>query len=348
MQSNPQTLSALAHVLRSARAVAVLTGAGISAESGVPTFRDAQTGLWARFDPHELATPAAFARNPKLVWDWYAWRRARAAEAQPNPGHRALVAMEARVPRFTLVTQNVDGLHARAGSRNLVELHGNIARVKCSREHTLVAGSIIPSAWHENARSIFGSDSVKYPTMISGSQVKVKVCKNAEILASVTLPYSHSRENILFSSAISNPPGIETNFPAVVLNRFGSGKVLYVAGELEKMEHDPHRKAFVNLIRMLINKPMVFEVDAPKPVEVTLFNQLNNKRFIINVLNYQNELPNIPVETIGIRLSLEGKKPVRLLCLPDEKEIDYTIENGWLKFNTPQLDTFLMFALDYQ
>jgi NAD-dependent deacetylase len=139
MQSNPQTLSALAQVLRGARAVAVLTGAGISAESGVPTFRDAQTGLWARFDPHELATPAAFARNPKLVWDWYAWRRLRAAEAQPNPGHRALVAMEARVPRFTLVTQNVDGLHARAGSRNLVELHGNIARVKCSREHTLVA-----------------------------------------------------------------------------------------------------------------------------------------------------------------------------------------------------------------
>jgi NAD-dependent deacetylase len=132
-------LIALAQRLRTAREVAVLTGAGISAESGVPTFRDAQTGLWARYDPHELATPGAFERNPKLVWDWYAWRRKRVLAVEPNAGHHALVAIEARVPRFTLVTQNVDGLHARAGSRNIVELHGNIARVKCSREHTIVA-----------------------------------------------------------------------------------------------------------------------------------------------------------------------------------------------------------------
>ena len=115
-----------------------LTGAGVSAESGLATFRDAQTGLWARFDPRELATPSAFARNPKLVWDWYAWRRERVAAAQPNAGHLALAALEQRLADFTLVTQNVDGLHQRAGSRNLVELHGNIGRVKCSREGTIV------------------------------------------------------------------------------------------------------------------------------------------------------------------------------------------------------------------
>jgi len=138
--------------LRSARFVAVLTGAGISAESGLATFRDAQTGLWARFDPHELATPGAFARNPQLVWDWYAWRRELAAAAAPNAGHVALVAFEQRVPEFSLVTQNVDGLHQRAGSRNVVELHGNIGRVKCSREGTPVpqwesaAGSVPPCA----------------------------------------------------------------------------------------------------------------------------------------------------------------------------------------------------------
>ena len=104
--------------LRGARRVVVLTGAGISAESGIPTFRDAMTGLWARFRPEELATPEAFQRNPKLVWDWYAWRRDRVTQAQPNPGHLALVELESRVPEFLLVTQNVDGLHARAGSRN--------------------------------------------------------------------------------------------------------------------------------------------------------------------------------------------------------------------------------------
>jgi NAD-dependent deacetylase len=124
--------------LQEARRVVVLTGAGISAESGVPTFRDALTGLWARYDPQELATPQAFRRDPKLVWDWYAWRRELVAGASPNPGHVALATLETRVPQFTLVTQNVDSLHARAGSRNIIELHGNLARVKCSADGRIV------------------------------------------------------------------------------------------------------------------------------------------------------------------------------------------------------------------
>lgn len=128
----------LARTLATARFVVALTGAGVSAESGIATFRDAQTGLWERFDPRELATPSAFARNPKLVWDWYAWRRERVATAEPNDGHRALAALERRAPEFLLITQNVDGLHRRAGTARIVELHGNIARVKCSREGTIV------------------------------------------------------------------------------------------------------------------------------------------------------------------------------------------------------------------
>lgn len=119
-------------LLRSARRVAVLTGAGISAESGIPTFRDALTGLWARYDPEELATPGAFRRNPELVWDWYAERRAKVKEARPNPGHYALAELERRVEAFRLFTQNVDGLHQEAGSRNVVELHGSIRRVRCA------------------------------------------------------------------------------------------------------------------------------------------------------------------------------------------------------------------------
>jgi len=124
--------------LRSARSVAVLTGAGISAESGVPTFREAQTGLWARFNPEELATPAAFRRNPQLVWEWYAWRRQLVAQAVPNAGHRALTEFEQRIPEFTLITQNVDGLHQRAGCRRVIELHGNIRRTKCFEENVVV------------------------------------------------------------------------------------------------------------------------------------------------------------------------------------------------------------------
>jgi len=133
MREPPIIVPSLAAALRAARRVAVLTGAGVSAESGVPTFRDGQTGLWAKYDPRELATPEAFERNPKLVWDWYSARRATLADVAPNPAHFAIAELERRVPEFLLATQNVDGLHQRAGSKMLVELHGSIARVKCSR-----------------------------------------------------------------------------------------------------------------------------------------------------------------------------------------------------------------------
>lgn len=126
--------SQLVEDLRDARNVAALTGSGMSAESGVPTFRDAQTGLWAQYDPQQLATPEAFMRDPDLVWQWYEWRRKLVGEAQPNAGHHALAELERRVPDFTLATQNVDGLHRRAGSENVLELHGNILRTVCSAE----------------------------------------------------------------------------------------------------------------------------------------------------------------------------------------------------------------------
>jgi NAD-dependent deacetylase len=128
--------------LRKAKRIAVLTGAGISAESKIPTFRDAMTGLWASFSPEELATPEAFARNPKMVWDWYAFRREMCAQALPNPGHVALAELEKRVEHFTLTTQNVDGLHQRAGSVRVFEMHGSIARVKCADTGCILEGDI--------------------------------------------------------------------------------------------------------------------------------------------------------------------------------------------------------------
>jgi NAD-dependent deacetylase len=126
---------------RQAQHVVVLTGAGISAESGVPTFRDAQTGLWKRFKPEELASLEAFRRDSRLVWEWYAWRRELVSRAAPNAGHLALVELEKRFPAFTLITQNVDGLHQRAGSGvrfPVIELHVNIQRTKCLEDGQLV------------------------------------------------------------------------------------------------------------------------------------------------------------------------------------------------------------------
>ena len=121
-----------ARILKPAAAVTALTGAGISAESGIPTFRGAG-GLWNNFRAEDLATPQAFARDPRLVWEWYGWRQGLIARAEPNAGHGALAALERRLPGFTLVTQNVDGLHARAGSRDPIELHGSIWKVRCTR-----------------------------------------------------------------------------------------------------------------------------------------------------------------------------------------------------------------------
>lgn len=119
--------------LRDARRIVVLTGAGMSAESGIPTFRDQVTGLWARFDPYDLATPEAFVRDPETVWAWYEWRRHLVAQAAPNAGHLALTKLAARaqVESLTVVTQNVDDLHERAGSKEVLHLHGSLFAPRC-------------------------------------------------------------------------------------------------------------------------------------------------------------------------------------------------------------------------
>ena len=123
--------------LRQSRHVLVLTGSGVSAESGVPTFREAQSGLWAQFDPHELATPDAFARDPELVWRWYRWRRELVSGVDPNAGHFALAELQRLVNRLTLITQNVDGLHQKAGSSDVVEFHGSLFATRCFVEGTV-------------------------------------------------------------------------------------------------------------------------------------------------------------------------------------------------------------------
>lgn len=127
----PEALQNAARRIRSAKIVAVSTGAGMSKESGIPTFRDAHDGLWSRFNPEELATEAAFRAAPARVWSWYAERRSRMAACSPHPGHLALADLQGLVPELVVITQNIDGLHQRAGSRDVIELHGRIDRFRC-------------------------------------------------------------------------------------------------------------------------------------------------------------------------------------------------------------------------
>lgn len=143
-----EAIQKAADALKNAARIAVLTGAGVSQESGVPTFRDALTGLWAQYDPQQLATAAAFRTNPKLVWDWYEFRRGLVRSAKPNPGHAAIAQLEQRTPDCTIITQNVDDLHEQAGAHNVLHVHGLIARTKCffncQGDPTLVDLSSLP------------------------------------------------------------------------------------------------------------------------------------------------------------------------------------------------------------
>jgi len=133
---NDATLRSLVEFLAGARRVVALTGAGISAESGVPTFRG-KDGLWKQYRAETLATPEAFERDPVLVWQWYDWRRGLIARVAPNAGHEVLAGWEGLFENFAVITQNVDGLHRKAGSRNVIELHGNIWKLRCTRQGTV-------------------------------------------------------------------------------------------------------------------------------------------------------------------------------------------------------------------
>ena len=142
MEINPDIRTA-AEILSQAERLAVLTGAGISAESGIPTFRG-EDGLWKNYRAEELATPEAFDRDPKLVWEWYDWRRDIFSSKNPNPGHSVIAEWEKIFPSLALITQNIDGLHKRAGSENIIELHGNAWKLRCTREKTVSENYDVP------------------------------------------------------------------------------------------------------------------------------------------------------------------------------------------------------------
>lgn len=166
-------------LIAEARHVAVLTGAGISAESGIPTFRDAQAGLWAKFDPMQLASEGGFRADPQTVWQWYAWRRQLVRDAQPNAGHRALADAQSRFESLALITQNVDGLHARSGNVP-IELHGNIMRTICLAQCGFVEDNVqrLPSG--EPPRCPNCNDWLRPAVVWFGEMLDVATLQRAE------------------------------------------------------------------------------------------------------------------------------------------------------------------------
>jgi len=186
MHTNAPTLPAeLATALREARHIVVFTGAGVSAESGIPTFRDALTCLWSRFDAMALATPEAFLADPALVWGWYEWRRLKVRQARPNPAHHAIADLAHRVPRLTLVTQNVDDLHERASSPAeacpVLHLHGSLHQPRCFNcgtpfepptDAAAVADRNAPAGWRPQALDADGQRLPPPPCPACGGLIR--------------------------------------------------------------------------------------------------------------------------------------------------------------------------------
>lgn len=231
--------AALLETLRDAGRVAVLTGAGVSQESGLRTFRDAQAGLWSQYKPEDLASAEAFRRNPRLVWDWYAWRRLAIEGVRPNPGHYALAEMARRYDNFALITQNVDGLHAAAGSADVIELHGNIRRVRCSN-----CGHPAPK-WEESEERLprcercsgllrpdvvwFGEplprDELERATAAAlGSQVFLSIGTSALVQPAASLPYVAKRAGAIIAEINAERTPLSASADFVLVGR--SGEIL--------------------------------------------------------------------------------------------------------------------------
>jgi hypothetical protein len=218
----------------------------------------------------------------------------------------------------------------------LADLFGASYRGEVAEQVTFVAPT-------DGAQGALGPFSAKYPLGLSGSQLRLAVRPETQVLGSLVLPYTDPRDIDRFASIHSNPPGIATGEPAVVMHRFGKGQVIYAAGEVESALTPGLLAGLLNLFGV----PFSLEAEAPACVEVTLFDDQQRGRYVINLLNFQRELPNIPIDGIRLRLRLAGRRPGRLSLLPDGEDLGYVREGNVVELDAPRLDTFLMLALSY-
>jgi hypothetical protein len=194
--------------------------------------------------------------------------------------------------------------------------------------------------------TLFNPFSADWPVTLKDTQVLVKAHAGAEVLATLSRPYTDPTST-QYASILTSPPGIDTEYPALILNHYGKGKVIFSTGIIEIWDHDSTRNVFANLIRQLASRPFRFETDAPSSVELTLFHQDKLKRYVLNVLSYQQELPNLPVYGIRVKVWLGDREPVRVLKLPNKEQVSSVYEEGPVTFEIPRLDNFAMFAIDY-
>jgi len=197
------------------------------------------------------------------------------------------------------------------------------------------------------ATEVFGEFGGQYPITLHDTQLLVNVHKGAEVLATITLPYSDPK-GTKYASILTDPPGIRTEHPALVLNRYGKGKVLYAAGVLESMSHHSQRELLVRLLHELCPRSLWFESEGPKCVELTLFDQPERRRYVLHLLSIQTEMPNVPVHGMTVRLNLQGRTAGKLSVLPSGEAMKYQIEKQSVILTVPELKDYRMLCLEYQ
>jgi hypothetical protein len=187
-----------------------------------------------------------------------------------------------------------------------------------------------------------------YPLAMFQPQAKARASDPGEVLATLTLPYTDPADGTKLASIHSDPPGVTTDYAAVICRAYGKGRVMWVSAPLETAEQPPHRRVFAQMVRELAASPFSFEADAPGAVEVTLFHQPDKKRFLVNVVNAQEQLPPIPVFNATVRVRMNDKKAVRVALLPDDKPLPFATKGEYVEVTLPELNIFHMLMVVYE
>jgi hypothetical protein len=238
-----------------------------------------------------------------------------------------------------------DGGGLYASGHTSADLLADVFGIAAEGETTERVTYMTPTA---KGRTLMPGIDPGYPLTVLGPQVKARALKDTAAAALLVLPYTDPADLTKLASIHSNPPGVATNFCAVTYRSYGKGRVVWVAAPIEAAEQEPHRRVFAHMLRELAAGPFSFEATGPAAVEVTVFHQADRKRYLIGVINEQEDLPPIPVHDVAVRLRMEGKRAVRAVLLPDEQPLSFVARDGEIELAVPKLDIFCMLMVMYE
>ena len=245
----------------------------------------------------------------------------------------------------SLIASKNTSLVTPRGERQVDFLLSDLFGVSYAGETREIVTYLSPNPGHAD---LFGEFSApQYPVTLYDTQLKVRAHEGTEVLASLALPYTDPTD-ARYASILTDAPGIPTDYPSIVLNRVGKGQVLYCAGVIESWEHESQRQVLANLVRMAARKPFFVDTNAPKSVEITMFHQADRRRYVINVLNYQQELPNVPVHGVALTVRMDGRKPTAASVLPGRHSLNHVHHEDSVQFEIPVLGDFEMVEVAYR